>query len=120
MWLISVAGVLWVAFLIWILPRAIAFFFRGLEVRVGCDRLSTRIDPMVQEIQYVAGQIRNLRLAEPVPPGWAGPEDEGWIVFEYCGETRRTCRDISEEQARYVFEAIVSRLGAAVSAQERS
>lgn len=109
--MLSIFGLLWVAVVPWFVPRAFALFCRGLEVRVGRDWLSTRIDPMSAEIEYPASEIRNLRLAEAAPPGWAGPEDEGWIVFEYCGETERICRYASEAQARYVFEAIASRLG---------
>jgi hypothetical protein len=109
--LISIMGLLWVAVVPWLVPRAFPLFCRGLEVRVRGDRLSTRIDPMSLEIAYAASEIRNLRLAEPAPPGWAGPEDKGWIVLEYCGQTERICRDVGEAQARYVFEAIVSRLG---------
>ena len=61
--------------------------------------------------EYAAAGIRHLRLMPLAPFGWAGPEEDGWIAFEYQGETERFCYHVEESEARFVFDTIAARFG---------
>jgi len=116
--LIDLAG--FVSFLSFVLVAAVLGWtvglIRGELIRITREQIAVRkpsaeIRTLGFTHQYAAAEIRHLRLMPLAPFGWVGPDEDGWIAFEYAGETERFCYHVEESEARFVFDTIAARFG---------